>query len=87
MLNQLSLLKTLHPLSWSVAMMIGPDIAEGITSVYLRFREVGVPAELHIYTGVGHGFGIRARNHTPSSTLADRFGEWLADRGFLGKIP
>jgi endo-1,4-beta-xylanase len=64
-----------------------PDIAEGITSVYLRFREAGVPAELHIYTGVGHGFGIRASNHTPSSTWPDRFREWLGDRGFLGRKP
>jgi len=63
------------------------DIAEGIAKVYLRFHAVGVPAELHVYTGVGHGFGMRARNRTPSHTWPDRFREWLQDQGFLGYYP
>ncbi|RYD70747.1 MAG: alpha/beta hydrolase, partial [Verrucomicrobiaceae bacterium] len=36
------------------------DISEGLTDVYLRFKGVGVSAELHIYAGVGHGFGLRS---------------------------
>ena len=63
------------------------DIAEGVAKVYLRFHTVGVPAELHIYTGIGHGFGIRDRNRTPSHTWPMRFREWLQDQGFLGYYP
>jgi len=63
------------------------DVAEGIAKVYLKFRALGVPAELHIYTGVGHGFGVRDRNRTPSHTWPLRFREWLQDQGFLGYYP
>ena len=63
-----------------------PDISEGLARVYLRFKEVGVPAELHIYTGAGHGFGLRDGNHFPAGTWPIRFREWLADRRFLGGI-
>jgi acetyl esterase/lipase len=54
-------------------------------TVYLAFKKVGVPAELHIYAGAGHGFGLRASNRTPVATWPERFKDWLADRGFLGK--
>lgn len=60
------------------------DIAEGIARLYLKFKELDVPAELHVYTGAAHGFGVRARNVSPSSKWPDRFREWLDDRGFLG---
>jgi endo-1,4-beta-xylanase len=60
------------------------DIAEGIARLYLKFKELDVPAELHVYTGAAHGFGVRARNVSPSSKWPERFREWLDDRGFLG---
>jgi endo-1,4-beta-xylanase len=62
-----------------------PDISEGLAQVYLRFKQAGVPAELHIFTGTGHGFGLRTRNAFPAGAWPERFREWLADRGFLGK--
>ena len=58
-------------------------ISEELTRVYLRFRAAGVPAELHIYTGAGHGFGFRDTNFFPAGAWPERFHEWLADRGFL----
>ncbi len=58
-------------------------ISEGLARVYLRFKQAGVPAELHIYTGAGHGFGLRESNHFPAGAWPERFREWLADRGFL----
>jgi acetyl esterase/lipase len=64
-----------------------PDISEGIARVYLKFKEAGVLAELHIYAGAGHGFGVRARNKTPSAAWPERFREWLGDRGFLAGAP
>ena len=39
-----------------------PDISEGLASVYLKFKQLKVPAELHIYAGSGHGFGLRAND-------------------------
>lgn len=36
-----------------------PDISTGLAEAYLRFKKVGVQAELHMYAKTGHGFGIR----------------------------
>jgi acetyl esterase/lipase len=60
-----------------------PDISEGLATVYLKFKQVRVPVELHIYAGVGHGFGLRASNIGPVSKWIDRFYEWLGESGFL----
>lgn len=60
-----------------------PDISEGLAEVYLRFKKAGVPAELHLYSGVGHGFGQRATNKGPVAGWLDRFHDWLAGRGLL----
>lgn len=35
------------------------DISVGLAEAYLRFKQAGVMAELHIYANTGHGFGIR----------------------------
>jgi acetyl esterase/lipase len=56
-----------------------PDISEGLAQVYLRFKTVKVPCELHIYAGAGHGFGYRPNQNTPSNAWLARFEEWLAD--------
>jgi endo-1,4-beta-xylanase len=60
-----------------------PDISEGLASVYLRFKQLKVPAELHIYAGTGHGFGLRSSYTQPSGKWVERFEEWLAGGGFL----
>ena len=61
------------------------DISEGLAEVYLRFKRAGVPAELHIYSTGGHGFGLRASNQKPVGAWATRFEEWMLDSGFLPK--
>lgn len=60
-----------------------PDISQGMAEVYLKFRQAGVPAELHIYAGAGHGFGLRDKNTDAASKWPARFEEWLGDMGFL----
>jgi len=40
-------------------------------------------AQLHIYAGSGHGFGLRANDTKPVAKWVERFEEWLADSGFL----
>jgi endo-1,4-beta-xylanase len=64
-----------------------PDISQGLAEVYLRFKQAGVPAELHIYTGAGHGFGLRATNTLPVAEWPVRLREWLNERGFLKGAP
>lgn len=56
-----------------------PDISEGLAQVYLRFKAVKVPCELHIYSGAGHGFGYRPKTSFPANAWLARFEEWLAD--------
>lgn len=59
------------------------DISEGLAEVYLRFKRAGVPAELHVYSSGGHGFGHREKNARPVGRWSDRFEDWLSDSGFL----
>ncbi len=47
---------------------------------YLALLEAGVPAELHVYSMGGHGFGMRQRG-LPVSSWGDRFFEWLVANG------
>lgn len=55
------------------------DISHGMAEVYLKFKDAGVPAELHIYAAAGHGFGVRDSNQGASSRWPTRMEEWLAD--------
>jgi acetyl esterase/lipase len=57
-----------------------PDIAFGMAEVYLKFKEAGVPAELHIYSAAGHGFGVRDSASGAVARWPDRLNEWLSDR-------
>lgn len=59
------------------------DISEGLAEVYLRFKQAKVPAELHMYSNAGHGFGHRASNKGPHAAWLDRFNEWLYVRELL----
>lgn len=59
-----------------------PEISEGLANTWLKFKQVGVPAELHIYAKGGHGFGVRNRPLAVSS-WPSRLQQWMADLGFL----
>ena len=60
-----------------------PDISSGMASLYLKYKEAGVPAELHIFANVGHGFGYRPGTTTAAGDWPFRFREWLVDSGLL----
>lgn len=60
-----------------------PDISEGMAGVYLLFKRAGVPVEMHVYSDAGHGYGVRAIDHSPSEQWLVRFHEWLGGRGWL----
>jgi acetyl esterase/lipase len=60
-----------------------PDIAEGLPELFVQLKRAGVPAELHVYSGVGHGFGVRSANTEAIAGWTGRFLEWLNGLGFL----
>ena len=62
-----------------------PDISKGMASLYLKYKEAEVPAELHVYSNVGHGFGYRDGTTTGAGDWPFRFREWLVDSKLLGE--
>lgn len=56
-----------------------PDIAEGMATLYLKYKAAGVKAELHIYSEAGHGFGYKPGTKTAAGRWPERFVEWLTD--------
>jgi acetyl esterase/lipase len=59
-----------------------PTMSEYVANLFLTLKKAGVPAELHIYTSGGHGFGIRKGTH-PIAEWPTRLQEWLTDLQFL----
>lgn len=55
------------------------SISTGMPKLFLKFKEVGVPAELHIYANVGHGFGVRDGDKGPSSKWLAPLMAWIFD--------
>lgn len=62
-----------------------PTISLGVPRLYLALKQAGAPAELHVLTGVGHGFGIRDSNPPAVAAWTSLFYNWLAARGFMVK--
>jgi endo-1,4-beta-xylanase len=60
-----------------------PQVLAGLTQIYTQLREVKVPAELHLFDGVPHGFGVRATNTGPVTQWPQQFVEWLKVRKIL----
>jgi acetyl esterase/lipase len=60
-----------------------PDISKGMAELYLKYKEAGVPAELHIYANAGHGFGMRSTNKGAVAGWYLRLAEWLEDIGMV----
>lgn len=60
-----------------------PDISQGLPEFYLLCKKAGVIAELHVYDGIGHGFGIRPERHNPAEGWPDRLRDWLTNRKFI----
>ena len=60
-------------------LLCGADdqVSQGLAELYLALKREGGHAELHIYEGVGHGFGLRASNAGPVAAWPQRFLEWL----------
>lgn len=59
------------------------DISLGMAQLYLKYKEAKVPAELHIYSNAGHGFGFRPDSTNAAGDWPMRLREWLVDSGLL----
>jgi endo-1,4-beta-xylanase len=65
-----------------------PDIAEGLATLYLKYKAAKIPAELHIFANAGHGFGYRPEaKPSAAARWPERFTEWLRDTGLLEAPP
>ena len=58
-------------------------IAGALVNLYTALKQSGVATELHVYAGVGHGFGVRESNPKAVAGWLDRFTDWMNDRGLL----
>lgn len=59
------------------------DISLGMPQLYMKYKEAKVPAELHIYSNAGHGFGFRPDSNNAAGAWPQRLQEWLIDSGLL----
>lgn len=76
---------TTPPVFIACGMQDRKDISEGMAEAYLRYKQAGVPAELHIYSGAGHGFGYRTNMKGPVSTWPERLMDWIHDQVLKSK--
>ncbi len=52
--------------------------------LFVELKKANVPAELHIYSHGGHGYGLRVTDN-PVTTWHHRCGEWLRRQGYLSR--
>jgi acetyl esterase/lipase len=50
--------------------------------LYLEYKKQNIPAELHIFTLGGHGFGMRKDGH-PINEWPQRAADWMQSMGYL----
>lgn len=74
--------KTSSPIFIACGFNDRPDISQGMAELYLKYKRTGVPAELHIYAKVGHGFGLRANQQGAVAKWPDQLLLWMNDMGF-----
>lgn len=60
-----------------------PQVLATLAQTFMALRAAKVPAELHLYDGVPHGFGLRAGNTGPVSHWPQQFVDWLRTRKIL----
>ena len=61
------------------------DISIGMAQLYLKYKAEGVPAELHVYSNAGHGFGYRTGSTGAAGDWPLRLREWMIDSSIVPK--
>ena len=59
-----------------------PWTAAGSALVYLEYKKLGIPCELHVFARGGHGFGMKPGG-VPANRWPDRVIEWMAAAGLV----
>jgi acetyl esterase/lipase len=54
----------------------------GSALLYLEYKKLSLPAELHVYVKGGHGYGMK-KSGQPVNSWPDRVGEWMKNSGLL----
>lgn len=57
----------------------------GAVLIYAALRKHNVPAELHVYTNGGHGYGMRPRPNSVIGTWPERATDWLRLHGLTNE--
>lgn len=60
----------------------GVTSASGSALLYMEYKKLKLPAELHIFSSGGHGFGMR-KSEKPVAQWPQRVGEWMRTMGLL----
>jgi acetyl esterase/lipase len=60
----------------------GVTSASGSALLYMEYKKLKLPAELHIFSNGGHGFGMR-KSEKPVAQWPQRVGEWMRTMGLL----
>lgn len=59
----------------------GVTSASGSALLYLEYKKLNLPAELHIYAKGGHGFGMK-KSGLPTAEWLVRVAEWIKSMGW-----
>ena len=59
-----------------------PWPASGSALLYLEYKKLNLPCELHIYAKGGHGFGMR-KSGGPVNDWPNRVAEWMKSMGYI----
>ena len=62
----------------------GLSSSAGSALLYLDYKRLGRPAELHIYAKGGHGFGLKPSG-LPTADWLVRVVEWMGTMGWMGR--
>jgi acetyl esterase/lipase len=60
----------------------GLTSSSGSALLYLEYKKLNLPAELHIYTKGGHGFGMKDKGGIPTEQWLLRVCEWMKNMGW-----
>jgi endo-1,4-beta-xylanase len=83
--HEIKLSKETPPAFLACGALDRPDMSEGLPQLYLEMKHAGATAELHIFAGTGHGFGIRSNNASNVKDWPELFDRWLDSSGFFKK--
>jgi acetyl esterase/lipase len=84
-ITRLQPVKNSPPLFITGGYMDRDEIAKGMALLYVKYKEAGIPAELHIYATAVHGFGVRDNTKGAVAGWPYRLYDWLFDMNILKK--